>query len=132
MIKVCKHNQESIIRQITNGTFDNITLSESNLADDIVLSMYEQGILGCLTDNLKDKRRVNSSLPFDLILSLSIAAKMKIKMSLSDIPYAIQDHRVLAKLGYNIVDTEGNLKNALMRESSLRLLLKKYDSKEKN
>lgn len=130
MIKVCKHNQESIIRQITNGTFDNISLSESNLADDIVLSMYEQGILGCLTDNLKDKRRVNSSLPFDLILSLSIVAKMKIKMSLSDIPYAIQDHRVLAKLGYNIVDTKGNLKDALMRESSLRLLLGKYNSDE--
>lgn len=130
MIKMCKLNQESVIRQITNGTFDNVSLSESNFADDIVLSMYEQGILGCLSNSLKDKRRVNSSLPFDLILSLAIAAKMKVKMSLSDIPYAIQDHRVLAKLGYNIVDTDGNLKEALMRESSLRLLLGKYNSGE--
>lgn len=130
MIKMCKLNQESVIRQITNGTFDNVSLSESNFADDIVLSMYEQGILGCLSNSLKDKRRVNSSLPFDLILSLAIAAKMKVKMSLSDIPYAIQDHRVLAKLGYNIVDTDGKLKEALMRESSLRLLLGKYNSDE--
>lgn len=130
MIKVCKLNQESVIRQITNGTFDNVSLSESNFADDIVLSMYEQGILGCLSNSLKDKRRVNSSLPFDLILSLAIAAKMKVKMSLSDIPFAIQDHRVLAKLGYNIVDTDGKLKEALMRESSLRLLLGKYNSDE--
>lgn len=130
MIKMCKLNQESVIRQITNGTFDNVSLSESNFADDIVLSMYEQGILGCLSNSLKDKRRVNSSLPFDLILSLAIAAKMKVKMSLSDIPYAIQDHRVLAKLGYNIVDTDGKLKDALMRESSLRLLLGKYNSDE--
>ena len=130
MIRLCKLNQDNVIRQITNGTFDNVSLSESNFADDIILSMYDQGILNCLTDSLKDKRRVNSSLPFDLILSLSIAAKMKIKTSLSDIPYAIQDHRVLAKLGYNIVDTEENLKDALMRESSLRLLLGKYNSDE--
>ena len=130
MIKVCKLNQENVIRQITNGSFDNVSLSESNFADDIILSMYDQGILGCLSNCLKDKRRANSTLPFDLILSLAIAAKMKVKMSLSDIPYAIQDHRVLAKLGYNIVDTEGNLKNALMRESSLRLLLGKYNSDE--
>lgn len=130
MIKLCKLNQENVIRQITNGNFDNVALSESNLADDIILSMYNQGILSCLSDALKDKRRINSSLPFDLILSLSIAAKMKVKTSLTDIPYAIQDHRVLAKLGYNIVDTEGNLKEALMRESSLRLLLGKYNSTE--
>lgn len=97
MIRLCKLNQDNVIRQITNGTFDNVSLSESNFADDIILSMYDQGILSCLTDSLKDKRRVNSSLPFDLILSLSIAAKMKIKTSLSDIPYVIQDHRVLAK-----------------------------------
>lgn len=116
MIKKCKLNQENVIRQITNGNFDNVSFSESNFADDIMLSMYDQGILGCLTDSLKDKCRVNSSLPFELILSLSIAAKMKVKTSLSDISYAIQDHRVLAKLGYNIVDTEGNLKDSLMRE----------------
>lgn len=130
MIKVCKLNQENVIRQITNGTFDNVAISESNLSDDIILSMYNEGILECLTNSLKDKRRVNSSLPFDLIMSLAIAAKMKVKTSLSDIPYAIQDHRVLAKLGYTIVDTEGNLKEALMRESSLRLLLGKYDAAE--
>lgn len=130
MIKKCKLNQENVIRQITNGNFDNVSFSESNFADDIMLSMYDQGILGCLTDSLKDKCRVNSSLPFELILSLSIAAKMKVKTSLSDISYAIQDHRVLAKLGYNIVDTEGNLKDSLMRESSLRLLLGKYNSDE--
>ena len=130
MIKLCKLDQESVIRQVTNGSFDNVALSESSLADDIILSMYEQGILGCISDSLKDKRRINAFLPFDLILSLAIAAKMKIKMSLSDIPYAIQDHRVLAKLGYNIIDADGNLKDGIMREGSLRLLLGKYNSDE--
>ncbi|MFV0275306.1 MAG: transposase [Bacilli bacterium] len=55
---------------------------------------------------------------------------MKTKTSLSDIPFAITDHRVLAKLGYNIVDTDGNLKAGLMRESSLRFLFGKYDAEE--
>ena len=55
MIKLCKLDQESVIRQATNGTFDNVALSESSLADDIILSMYEQGILGCISDSLKDK-----------------------------------------------------------------------------
>lgn len=130
MIKLCKLNQDNVIRQITNGHFDNVSISESNLADDIILSMYKHDILSCISKALQDKRRCNSSLPFDLILSLSIAAKMKIKTSLSDIPYAIQDHRVLAALGYNVIDTEGNLKEALMRESSLRRLLGKYSSDE--
>ena len=130
MIKLCKHNQDNIIRQITNGKFDNIALSESNLADDIILSMYEQGMLECISLNFKDKRRKNLSIPFNLILTLAIAAKMKVKTSVSDIPFAIQDHRVLAKIGYNIVDTKGNLKNALMRESSIRLLLRKYEQDE--
>lgn len=63
MIKLCKLDQESVIRQVTNGSFDNVALSESNLADDIILSMYEQGILGCLSDSLKDKRRINKCVP---------------------------------------------------------------------
>lgn len=130
MIKKCKLNQENVIRQITNGLFDNVALSESNLADDIILSMYEHNILSCLSEALKDKRKQNSFLPFELILALSIAAKMKVKTSLTDIPFAITDHRVLAKLGYNLVDTEGNLKHELMKEGSIRALLKKYSSDE--
>lgn len=88
------------------------------------------GILDCLTDAIKDKRANNTTIPFNLILTLSIAAKMKVKTSLTDIPFAITDHRVLAKLGYNIVDTTGNLKSGLMEEGSLRFLLNKYTSYE--
>ena len=53
---------------------------------------------------------------------------MKVQTSLTDIPYAISDHRTLAELGYTIIDTDGNLKNGLMQEGSLRHLLNKYDS----
>lgn len=55
------------------------------------------------------------------------SAKMKVQTSLTDIPFAINDHRTLAKLGYTIIDTNKNLKAGLMQESSLRFLLNKYD-----
>lgn len=130
MIKVCKQNQQSIINKLYNGTFDNVAVSMSNLADDIILSMHENGVLKCLSDSIIDKRADNITIPFDLILTLSIAAKLKNKTSLTDIPFAITDHRVLAKLGYNIIDTDNSLKSGIMRESSLRFLLDKYSSNE--
>lgn len=130
MIKICKQNQKSIIENLHNGKFDNIAVSNTNFADDIILTMHEMGILDCLSTAIEDKRADNITIPFDLIITLSIASKMKTKTSLTDIPFAITDHRVLAKLGYNIVDTEGNLKSEIMRESSLRFLLGKYTSNE--
>ena len=128
MIKLCKQNQENVINRIRSNNFDNVAMSESNLADDIMLSMFDNGILECIKKGIEDKRAKNTVIPFDLILSLSICAKMKSKTSLSDIPFAISDHRVLTKLGYNIVDTNGDLKNELMRESTIRFLLGKYTS----
>lgn len=120
MIKICKQNQKSIIENLYNGKFDNIAVSNTNFADDIILTMHEMGILDCLSAAIEDKRADNITIPFDLIITLSIAAKMKTKTSLTDIPFAITDHRVLAKLGYNIVDTEGNLKSEIMREIFIR------------
>ncbi|MCI8700189.1 MAG: transposase [Clostridia bacterium] len=130
MIKVCKQNQQSIINKLYNGTFDNVAVSMSNLADDILLSMHENGVLKCLSESIIDKRADNITIPFDLILALSIAAKLKNKTSLTDIPFAITDHRVLAKLGYNIIDTDGNLKSSFMNEGSIRFLINKYTDNE--
>lgn len=130
MIKVCTQNQQSIINKLYNGTFDNVAVSMSNLADDIILSMHENGVLKCLSASIIDKRANNITIPFDLILALSIATKLKNKTSLTDIPFAITDHRVLAKLGYNIIDTEGNLKSSFMNEDSIRFLINKYTDNE--
>ncbi len=130
MINLCTQNQKSVINKIKNGNLDNIAMSESNLIDDIILSMYDNGILECLNKGIEDKRAKNIVLPFDLILTLSIAAKMKIKTSISDIPFAISSHKVLSKLGYNIIDTNGDLKSELMKESSIRFLLGKYTSED--
>lgn len=130
MIKTCKVNQENVFRQITNGVFDKVAISESNLADDIIISMYDQGILSCISDSLKDKRKANSFVPYELIFALAIASKMKVRTSITDIPFAITDHRALARLGYNIVDSNGSLKKGIMEEGCVRALLRKYNSEE--
>ena len=126
MIKLCKENKNILIEKIKANNFDKVVSSQSNLVDDIILTMHKQGILDCLTQAMPDKRKHNTTIPFNLVMALSIAAKMKIKTSLTDIPYAITDHRVLSQLGYNIVDTDRNLKNGMMQESSLRFLFGKY------
>lgn len=130
MIKICKQNKESVLRKIYTGTFDNVVSSISNLVDDIILSMHKNGILACLSNKLPDKRAHNTTIPFELVMALSVAAKMKTSTSISDVPYAITDHRVLAELGYNIIDTEKDLKTGMMTESSLRFLFGKYEAKE--
>lgn len=128
MIKLCKYNQHDVLEKIKAGQLDAVALSSSNLIDDIILEMNNSDIFKCLKDNIPDKRAHNTTIPYELIWANAIAAKMKVQTSLTDIPYAIQDHRTLAKLGYTLIDTEGNLKAGLMQESSLRFLLSKYDS----
>ncbi len=130
MIKICKENKESVLRKIYTGAFDNVVSSISNLVDDIILSMHKHGILACLANKLPDKRAHNTTIPFELVMALSVAAKMKTNTSICDVPYAITDHRVLAELGYNIIDTEKDLKAGMMTESSLRFLFGKYEAKE--
>lgn len=127
MIKICNYNQNNVLEKIRKGKLDAIALSTSNLIDNIILSMNDTNVFQCLKDNIPDYRAHNTTIPYELIWASSIAAKMKVQTSLTDIPFAISDHRTLAKLGYTILDTDGNLKNGLMQESSLRFLLSKYD-----
>ena len=127
MIKICKYNQKNVLQKIRDGKLDAVALSTSNLIDDIILSMNDTNIFECLKNNIPDYRAHNTTIPYELIWASSIAAKMKVQTSLTDIPFAISDHRTLAKLGYTIIDTDGNFKNGLMQESSLRFLLSKYN-----
>ncbi len=129
MIKLCHENSPKVLDKLRSGEIDSLELSTSNLVDDIILSMQTSGILLCLKNGIPDKRAHNTVIPFDLVWALAIAAKMKVKTSLTDIPHAITDHRTLAKLGYTLISDNG-LGNDLMRESSLRFLLGKYDPKE--
>ncbi len=130
VLKCCKSNKESVLRQVKSGNIDAITLSSTNLVDDIILAMHTNGILDCLNNGIVDRRNHNTTVPYNVIWASSIAAKMKVHSSLTDIPFAITDHRVLAELGYSLYDSNGNIGNALMNEGSIRFLLGKYDESD--
>ena len=127
MLTICKNNPKMIEQYIKNRNLDAIVPSNSDFVDEIILAMIQDGMVDCLNNPLTDKRRHNSFVPFKLVMTLAIAAKMKIKTSLTDIPYAITDHRVLAELGYNIINHDGN---GLFNEGTIRYLLGKYTSEE--
>lgn len=126
VLKCCNADKQSVLEQIKNGRIDAITLSSTNLVDDIILSMHTNGILTCLTDGIADKRNCNITVPYNVVWASAIAAKMKVHSSLTDIPFAITDHRVLAELGYSLYDDLGNMRQSLMNEGSIRFLLGKY------
>lgn len=130
MLRLCKNNKQSVIEQVRNGRLDAITLSSSNLVDDIILAMHTHGILSCLESGIKDRRSHNTTVPYSVIWAAAIAAKMKVQTSLTDIPYAITDHRVLSELGYSLYDTCGRIGDALMTEGSIRFLIGKYSPED--
>ena len=127
MLTICKNNKEEIKKLIENKSLRNIVISNSDLIDDIILSMCRDGVIDCLANGFPEKRRHNSFVPFKLIIAMSIAAKMKIHTSLTDIPTAIQDHRVLAEIGYNLVNDD---KEDFFTEGTIRYLLSKYSNED--
>lgn len=92
MLKICKENKQSILEKVKNGHLDTASLCSKNLIDEIILAMYTNDILSYICKSIPDKRAHNKTIPYDIIWAISIAAKMKIKTSLTDIPYAINDH----------------------------------------
>lgn len=127
MIRLCKYNQESVLEKVRNGELDLVALSTTSLIDDIILEMNDTHMFDYLSDNIPDLRAHNTTIPYSLIWASAIAAKMKVQTSLTDVPYALSDHKTLAQLGYTLIDTDGNLKQGLMQEGSLRFLLGKYN-----
>lgn len=127
MLTICKNNQKMIKKYIENKQLDAIVPSSSDFVDEIILAMIHDGIIDCLHNTLSDKRRHNAFVPFKLVMALAIAAKMKTRTSLTDIPYAISDHRVLAELGYNIIKHDND---ELFTEGTIRYLLGKYSADE--
>lgn len=130
MIKVCHQDKESVLEKVRNGRLDAVSLSTSNLVDEIIVAMYEKEILSCIAESIPDKRADNTFVPFEISWALAIAAKMKIRTSLTDIPFAITDYKTLAVLGYNLIATKDGLQKGFMTEGSLRHLIGKYKSDE--
>lgn len=127
VIRWCKENRKSVFEQVRNGNLDAAMLSTSNLIDDIIIAMHTTGILSSISKSIPDYRAHNTTIPYNLVWASAIAAKMRIKTSLTDIPFALIDHRTLAKLGYVLIDTN-DLRQGLMQEGSLRFLIGKYNS----
>lgn len=130
VLKCCTSNKASVLEQVRVGRIGAVTLSSTNMVDDIILAMHTHGILRCLEHGIKDVRSHNTTVPYSIIWAAAIAAKMKVQTSLTDIPYAISDHRVLSELGYSLYDTSGKLGEALMTEGSIRFLLGKYQPED--
>ena len=128
MLKVCRNDKESVLEQVRSGKIDAVALSTTNLVDDIIHVMHTSGVLDCLTSGIQDRRSHNTTVPYSIIWASAIAAKMKVHTSLTDIPNAITDHRVLGALGYSLYDDSGNIGESLMNEGSIRFLLGKYNS----
>ncbi len=128
MLKVCRNDKESVLEQIRAGKIDAVALSTTNLVDDIIYILHANGILGCLESAIADRRSHNTTVPYNIIWASAIVAKMKVHTSLTDIPYAITDHRVLGEMGYSLYDSSGNIGSSLMNEGCIRFLLGKYTS----
>ena len=126
MIRYCQRNDESVKAAMRSGRLDAACSSQGHFVDDVLRVMLDKGILKCLSDGIEDRRNPNSFIPFGAMLALSVAAKMKIKTSLTDIPFAITDHRLLSELGYAMYDTDGRLAKSMMTEGTLRNFIAKY------
>lgn len=65
-----------------------------------------------------------------ILLCLAVAAKLKCKTSLTDVPFAVTEAELLSELGWNLWDNERDVNDGLFSESVMRKLLSKYTSDE--
>lgn len=130
MIQFSKKDKDKVLNAIKEGNIDAADISFPNLIDTIMLKMKNIGVLAKLTKAFAEKRRDNSSIPLDIILSLAIIAKMKLKTSLSDVAFAVTDSELLSELGWNIWDNDRDLEKGLLEEGTMRNMINKYEAKE--
>lgn len=130
MIQICRKDKEKVYEALRTGNIDAAEMSFPNLIDDILLTMKKRGLTDLLSQCLPDKRRDNRHIPFDILLCLAVAAKLKRKTSLTDVPFAVTEAELLAELGWNLWDNERDVNEGLFSESVMRKLLAKYSSEE--
>ena len=130
MLEICKENKEKVLREIRKGGADAAEVSAPNFIDTMLRKSHEKGITEKFQHVIDEKRKANRQIPMDIIMTLSVAAKMKQHTSLTDIPYAITDARTLAELGYGMWDRERDLEAGLFNEGTLRSLLGKHQANE--
>jgi len=90
--------------------------------------MHKAGNIELIDNILQDKRCNNSFIPQRVIMTLSIGAKMKRKLNLTDIPFAIRSSELLKELKWNI--KYNNEKENLFSEGTIRNYVNKYESQD--
>lgn len=130
MIQLSSKDKERVLKDIENGTIDAADVSFPNLIDSIILKMKRMELLEPLKKAFADKRSANMNIPFHLIITLFITAKMKIKTSLTDVAFAITDAETLSEMGWNIWDNNRSLEEGLMDEGTLRNIISKHSVDE--
>lgn len=130
MMQICREDKEKIYAAIQKGHIDAADMAFPNLIDSIVLTMKHHGLLAPLAQSITDKRRENRHIPFDILMALAVTAKLKLKTSLTDVPFAVNDAELLSELGWNIWDTDRSINDGLFSEGVMRKLISKYTSEE--
>ena len=137
MMSIVQENKEAVLERIRVGRIEGARISERNFVETIIKKMLEMGILDELSHVVKDKRTAGPFLAdkselilLKLLFTLAITAKMKVKMSMTDIPAAIEDAELLSQLGYNLVKTSEGDTETLMTEGEYRYVFEKYTKEE--
>lgn len=130
MIQISKKDKEEVLAGIRSGTIDAADIGFPNMIDAIIMQMHREGYIEALEMAFEEKRDDNAQIPLRFMLALSIAAKMKLHMSMTDIPYAITEAETLSELGYNIWDSEQTVNQGMMSDGSIRSMLDKYEKDE--
>jgi len=123
-----KKDKRYVKRNLKQGNLDDLVISNPNLTDSIILTMFKKDYLSGLEDSFLDGRRNNSSIPLETFLILGVAGKLNLQNALSDIPYAIRDIDLLNKLGWNKLIKEDFLDKGIMSEGSIRSFIEKQDA----
>jgi hypothetical protein len=110
---------------LKEGKIDKAAASDDQLVDEIIRAMNKEGYLQGIKQYFPDKRK-RREIPFELIMALAIAAKMRVATSLTDIPYAITNMQTLQEIGYALWESERSLSEGLMDEGSIRHLVGAY------
>jgi hypothetical protein len=90
MLRIHKASQEAIREKIREGRIEGAALGRENFVDSIIKKMKGLGVIDDLKHVVADKRADNVHIPLELVWALGIDAKMKVKTSMIDIPYAIE------------------------------------------
>lgn len=119
MFELCRQDNNFIIDNLKYINIDEAKPCMSTIVDDIILAMFNMGVLKCFDNGFNDKRKPDKIIPIELITTLSVAAKIKCNTSLTDIPCTIQSHKVLSKLGYNLVDKKEAYSDSNVKKTQL-------------